>query len=70
MNAIWGKKGEEKADELLKGYFKSIGDKVANDVYTPVNLSFIMIVLRVILPNFILKFIDPVGEKSAEHLMY
>lgn len=75
MSAIWGKDSLV-SDKLLGDYFKSIGDKVKDKKYGDENkfsnLSLIVVLLRVILPNFILKCLPwtKVSKSSYEYLMY
>lgn len=69
MKAIWGD-GKQNADELLESYFKSIGDKVNNQKYDSVDLSFWKILARVILPNFVLKCFTDKEKVTYEQLMY
>lgn len=69
MKAIWGD-GNQNADKLLEDYFKSIGDKVNNQKYDSVDLSFWKILARVILPNFVLKCFTDKERVTYEQLMY
>lgn len=61
---------KDQDDQLLKAYFKSIEDKIANQKITSAQMGLGNVLLRVLLPDFINRCFITVDPESDEAMLY